>query len=65
MSVRALRALFIRKILDRRFGLDALQQDNTDLYKEAVRERQRLEAATEVELAAMVLGDDAVCAKRR
>jgi hypothetical protein len=72
MSVRALRALFIRKILDRRFGLDALQKDKTgdpewwssgrneigrNLYEEAMRERERLESATEVELAAMVLGD--------
>jgi hypothetical protein len=73
MSVRALRAFFIRKILDTRFGLDVLQrriaQDpegwnssgnecGRARYEEAMRERQRLEVATESELAAMVFGDD-------
>lgn len=67
MSVRILRALFIRKILDSRFSLSTLQErmDNDpewwnspgnergrNLYGEAMRERQRLEAATEGELIA-------------
>lgn len=65
MPHRVLRAFFIRKVLDRRFGVDALQQDNTDRYKEAMRERQRLEATTDVELAAMVFGDSEATARRR
>ena len=44
MSVRILRAFIIRKILDSRFSLSTPQ--------EALRERQRLEAATEDELIA-------------
>jgi hypothetical protein len=67
MSVRILRAFFIRKILDARFSLSTLQEwMNNDpewwnsrrnemgrgLYGQAVRERQRLEAATEGELIA-------------
>jgi len=71
MSVRALRALFIRKILNRRFGLHALQERKASdpewwssgknetgrtLYEQAMRERQRLQAATDSELAAMVFG---------
>ena len=67
MSVRILRAFFIRKILDARFSLSTLQEWmnndpqwwNSDrnamgrgLYGEAMRERQRLEAATESELIA-------------
>jgi hypothetical protein len=67
MSVRILRAFFIRKILDARFSLSTLQEwMNNDpewwssrrnemgrgLYGQAMRERQRLEAATEGELIA-------------
>jgi len=66
VSVRILRAFFIRKILDSRFNLSTLQErmDNDSewwssrnemdrgLYGEALRERQRLEAATEGELIA-------------
>ena len=44
MSVRILRAFFIRKILDTRLGLNPLQ--------DAARERERLEGATEAELEA-------------
>lgn len=73
MSERALRAFFIRKILDTRFGLDALHrriaqdpegwsssgnQSCRTRYEEAMRERQRLQAATDSELAAMVFADD-------
>jgi hypothetical protein len=65
MSVRILRALFIRKILDARFSLSALQEWksndpewwNSDrnamgrgFYGEAMRERERLEGVTEGEL---------------
>ena len=44
MSVRILRAFFIRKILDTRLGLNPLQ--------DAARERERLEGATDAELEA-------------
>jgi len=44
VSVRILRAFFIRKILDTRLGLNPLQ--------DAARERERLEGATEAELEA-------------
>jgi hypothetical protein len=62
-----LRAFFIRKILDARFRLSSLQERmsndpewwNSDRnamgrgsYREAMRERERLEAATEDELIA-------------
>ena len=47
MSVRALRALFIRKILN---------ETGRTRYEQAMRERQRLQAATDSELAAMVFG---------
>ena len=47
MSVRILRAFFIRKILDTRFGQSALQE-----FPEAMSERERLEGATEGELEA-------------
>lgn len=51
MSVRIVRAFFIRKILETRFG------EGPALYTEAMRERERLEAAStdelEAELAAM------------
>jgi hypothetical protein len=65
MSVRILRAFFIRKILDVRFSLSTLQEWksndpewwNSDrnamgrgFYEEAMRERARLEAAPESEL---------------
>jgi hypothetical protein len=67
MPVRILRAFFIRKILDERFGLSALQEWKTNdpgwwnsdrnergrgFYGEAMRERERLEAASEDELIA-------------
>lgn len=63
MPHRLLRAFFIRKILDRRFGVDALKQDSTDLYEEAIRERDRLEATTDVQLAALVFGDSEATAR--
>ena len=44
MSVRILRAFFIRKILDTRLSLNPLQ--------DALRERERLEGATDAELEA-------------
>ena len=47
MSVRILRAFFIRKILETRFGLSALQES-----PEAMSERERLEGATDAELEA-------------
>jgi hypothetical protein len=46
-----LRAFFIRKILDARFSVSAPQEWKSD-HPEAMRERQRLEAATEGELIA-------------
>ena len=67
MPHRLLRAFFIRKILDVRFSLSALQQwkDNDSqwwssstndvgrgFYGEALRERERLEAAPDEELVA-------------
>jgi hypothetical protein len=67
MPVRILRAFFIRKILDARFSLSALQEwmtndpdwwnsDSNEMgrgfYREAMRERERLEAAPEGELIA-------------
>jgi hypothetical protein len=66
-SRRLLRALFIRKILDERFCLSALQKWKDDdpqwwnsstndmgrgFYGEATRERERLEGVTEGELIA-------------
>lgn len=74
MSARALRALFIRKILDSRFSLTTLQEWKSNdperwgsrrnemargLYAEAMRERQRLEAASEGELIAELTAIDA------
>ena len=65
--LRILRAFFIRRILDARFSLSALQEWksndpqwwNSDrnamgrgFYGEAMRERERLEAATDGELIA-------------
>ena len=47
MSVRILRAFFIRKILETRFSPGALQES-----PEAMSERERLEGATEAELEA-------------
>ena len=51
MSVRIVRAFFIRKILETRF------REGPALYTEVMRERERLEAAStdelEAELAAM------------
>jgi hypothetical protein len=44
VSVRILRAFFIRKILDTRLSLNPLQ--------DALRERERLEGATDAELEA-------------
>ena len=44
MSARILRAFFIRKILDTRLSLNPLQ--------DALRERERLEGATDAELEA-------------
>jgi len=44
VSIRILRAFFIRKILDTRLSLNPLQ--------DALRERERLEAATDAELEA-------------
>jgi hypothetical protein len=67
MSIRILRAFFIRKILDARFSLSTLQDWmnndpqwwNSDrnamgrgFYEQAMRERERLGAATETELIA-------------
>jgi len=67
MSLAAERALGIRRILDRRFSLSALEEWKTKdpqwwscarnemgrgLYGEAMREWRRLEAATEDELKA-------------
>jgi hypothetical protein len=67
MPVRIVRAFFIRKILDARFSLSALQEWKSNdpewwssdrnekgrrSYTEAMRERERLEAATESELIA-------------
>jgi hypothetical protein len=67
MPLRILRAFFIRKILDERFSLSALQEWKTNdpqwwnsdrnemgrgFYGEAMRERERLEAAPEGELIA-------------
>ena len=78
-SQRLLRTLFIRKILDMRYSLSALQasKDNDPqwwnsstndmgrgFYGEALRERQRLEAATEEELVAELVGVDALRSAR-
>ena len=67
MSVRILRAFLIRKILDARFNLSTLQEWKSNdperwnsaanemgrrSYKEAMRERERLEGATDGELEA-------------
>jgi hypothetical protein len=67
MSARVLRALFIRKILDARFSLSTLLEwlhndpewwnsprnaMGRGLYGQAMRERQRLEGATDGELLA-------------
>ena len=75
MSARALRALFIRKILDSRFSLTTLQEWKSNdperwnsrrnemargFYAEAMRERQRLEAASEGELIAELIAIDAI-----
>lgn len=74
LSARLLRTLFVRKILDVRFSLSALEQwkdgdpqwwhSSTNdmgrgLYGEALRERRRLEAATEDELVAEFAGVNA------
>lgn len=75
VPARLLRTLFIRKILDARYSLGALQAwKDTDpqwwhsrtndmgrgLYGEALRERRRLEAATQDELVAELVGVDAL-----
>jgi len=52
VSARILRAFFIRKILDARFSLIVLQEWRSNDPEEAMRERVRLEAATEDELIA-------------
>ena len=69
MSAAALRALRIRKILDQRFSLSVLEQWRRDdpqwwnsprndmgrgLHGEAMRERKRLESATDEELRAEI-----------
>ena len=73
MSVRIVRAFFIRKILDARFSLSALQEWrsndpewwNSDRnekgrrsYAEAMRERERLEGVTTGELEAELAAVD-------
>ena len=52
MSVRIVRAFFIRKILETRFG------EAPALYTEVMRERERLEAASTDELEAELAAVD-------